>query len=152
MKNLLPAHPNGCPYLFLAPMEGIGDRAFRRAMATIGGFDQGSTEFLRVPTNAHTPSLARKYHSDELQPLPLAAQLMGSNPVLMAEMAREIASRGAPRIDLNCGCPSNTVTGKGARSSLLKDPDQLYAVAKAMVEAVDIPCNNSTQPTQTPKS
>lgn len=139
MKTLLPPNSDGCPYLFLAPMEGVGDRAFRKAMAAIGGFDQASTEFLRVPTNAHPPSLARRYHADEIHPLPLAAQIMGSDPLFMAEMARELAKRGAQRIDLNCGCPSNTVTGKGAGSSLLKDPDHLHAVAKAMVEAVDIP-------------
>lgn len=136
---LLPKNQDGCPYLLLAPMEGVGDRAFRRAMASIGGFDEACTEFLRVPMNAHVESLARRYQADLTHPIPQAAQLMGSDPQLMADMAREIAKRGAPRIDLNCGCPSNTVTGKGAGSSLLKDPRHLYAVAKAMVDAVDIP-------------
>ena len=120
-------------------MEGVGDRAFRRAMASIGGFDQACTEFLRVPSNAHVASLAKRYQADETYPIPQAVQLMGSDPALMADMAREVAKRGAPRIDLNCGCPSNTVTGKGAGSSLLKEPNHLYAVAKAMVEAVDVP-------------
>jgi tRNA-dihydrouridine synthase C len=120
-------------------MEGVGDRCFRKAMVSIGGFDEAVTEFLRVPRNAHVKSLARDYLFDELAPVPLAAQLMGSEPHLMAEMAVEIASRGARRIDLNCGCPSNTVTGHGAGSSLLKDPNQLHQVAKAMVSAVSIP-------------
>jgi tRNA-dihydrouridine synthase C len=139
MPTLLSKNQDGCPYLFLAPMEGVGDRAFRRAMASIGGFDEACTEFLRVPTNAHVASLAKRYQADETHPIPQAAQLMGSDPSLMADMAREISNRGAPRIDLNCGCPSNTVTGKGAGSSLLKDPRSLYAVAKAMVDAVDVP-------------
>lgn len=129
----------GCPYLFLAPMEGVGDRCFRRAMASIGGFDEAVTDFLRVPTNAHIQSLARVYDAEETRPIPLAAQLMGSDIQLMAAMASEIESRGAPRIDLNCGCPSNTVTGRGAGSSLLKDPDLLHEVAKAMVKAVSVP-------------
>jgi tRNA-dihydrouridine synthase C len=64
---------------------------------------------------------------------------MGSDLDLMAAMAVEMQKRGAPRIDLNCGCPSNTVTGRGAGSSLLKDPDFLYQVAKAIVGAVSIP-------------
>lgn len=136
---MLPKDPHGCPYLLLAPMEGIGDRCFRKAMASVGGFDEAVTEFLRVPTNAHVKSLSRQYHSNELAPLPLAAQLMGSDPVLMAEMAVEIQNRGAPRIDLNCGCPSNTVTGRGAGSSLLKDPSLLYTIAHAMVRAVSVP-------------
>ncbi|MFI0434607.1 MAG: tRNA dihydrouridine synthase [Parachlamydiaceae bacterium] len=133
-KNL-----DGSPRLFLAPMEGVGDRAFRKAMASIGGFDEACTEFMRVPANAHVESLAKRYFPDETDPIPQAAQLMGSDPDLMAQMAQEVVKRGAPRIDLNCGCPSNTVTGRGAGSSLLKEPDHLYRVAKAMVDAVRVP-------------
>lgn len=136
---MLPRNPYGCPYLFLAPMEGVGDRCFRKAMASIGGFDEAVTDFIRVPTNAHVKSLAKVYNAWETAPIPLAAQLMGSDPNLMKEMAQEIANRGALRIDLNCGCPSNTVTGKGAGSSLLKNPSSLYQIAKALVQSVSIP-------------
>ena len=138
-RELLIKDEYGCPYLILAPMEGVGDRCFRKAMATIGGFSESVTEFMRVPRNAHVVSLARNYDANELAPIPLAAQLMGSDPELMAAMAQEIAKRGAPRIDLNCGCPSNIVTGRGAGSSLLKEPMQLHAIAKAMVQAVNVP-------------
>lgn len=135
----LPKDPYGCPYLQLAPMEGVGDRSFRKAMASIGGFDEAVRDFLRVPRNAHVKSLARVYDASELEPIPIAAQIMGSDPDLMAEMAQELVQRGAKRIDVNCGCPSNTVTGRGAGSSLLKDPRFLHEVAKAVVEAVPIP-------------
>lgn len=137
--TLLPKDPNGCPFLILAPMEGVGDRSFRKAMASVGGFDEAVRDFLRVPTNAHIKSLASVYIANELAPIPLAAQLMGSNPELMGAMAQEIERRGAHRIDLNCGCPSNTVTGKGAGSSLLQVPEFLHQIAKAMVNAVSIP-------------
>lgn len=137
--NLLPRNSDGCPFLILAPMEGVGDRSFRKAMASIGGFDESVRDFLRVPSNAHVKSLARQYESDEIAPIPLAAQLMGSDPELMAEMAIEMQARGASRIDLNCGCPSNTVTGRGAGSSLLKEPSYLNKIARAMVQAVTIP-------------
>jgi nifR3 family TIM-barrel protein len=136
---MLPKNSDGCPYLLLAPMEGVGDRCFRKAMASIGGFDEAVTDFIRVPSNAHVKSLAKVYHAQETAPIPLAAQLMGSDMDLMADMAREMESRGAPRIDLNCGCPSNIVTGKGAGSSLLKDPSNLYQIAKALVQAVSVP-------------
>lgn len=137
--SLLPKDKNGCPYLQLAPMEGVGDRCFRKAMAFIGGFDEAVRDFLRVPSNAHVKSLARVYVADELTPIPLAAQIMGSDPELMAGMAQQLTQRGALRIDINCGCPSNIVTGRGAGSSLLKDPDILLEVAKAVVQAVPIP-------------
>jgi tRNA-dihydrouridine synthase C len=108
-------------------------------MASIGGFDEAVTDFLRVPSNAHVESLARRYDAQETYPLPLAVQLMGSDPDLMAAMAEQMQKRKAPRIDLNCGCPSNTVTGRGAGSSLLKAPNVLYEVARALVKAVDTP-------------
>ncbi|MDB6082112.1 MAG: dusC [Chlamydiia bacterium] len=137
--TLLPKNPCGTPYLILAPMEGVGDRCFRKAMASIGGFNEAVTEFIRVPSNAHIKSLAKVYFADETAPIPLAAQLMGSDADLMAEMAIEIERKRAPRIDLNCGCPSNTVTGKGAGSSLLRDPELLHQIAKSMVQAVSLP-------------
>jgi tRNA-dihydrouridine synthase len=48
---------------------------------------------------------------------PLQAQIMSSNPELLG-MATQLLvhNRGAPRVDLNCGCPANTVTGNGAGS------------------------------------
>jgi len=137
--TLLPKDLHHCPYLILAPMEGVGDRCFRKAMASVGGFDEAVTDFLRVPANAHVKSLAAQYLADETAPIPLAAQIMGSDPDLMAAMAVELEQRGAPRIDINCGCPSNTVTGRGAGSSLLKEPNFLHEIAKAVVKAVSIP-------------
>src|SRR5271157_275377 len=116
---ILPKDSNGSPYLQLAPMEGVGDRPFRKAMASVGGFDEAVIAFLRVPKNAHVKSLALRYESSEIAPIPLAAQIMGSDPELMAAMAQELAQRGALRIDINCGCPSNTVTRRGAGSHLL---------------------------------
>lgn len=139
MSIFLPKDKNGCPYLQLAPMEGVGDHCFRKAMASVGGFDEAVRDFLRVPKNAHVKSLAKAYQADELAPIPLTCQLMGSDPQLMADMAREIHIRGAPRIDINCGCPSNTVTGRGAGSSLLKNPMFIYEVAQAVVKSVSIP-------------
>lgn len=139
MKDLLPKDAKGCPFLILAPMEGVGDRCFRKAMASVGGFDEAVTDFLRVPSNAHVESLARRYDANETCPLPLAVQLMGSDPCLMADMAVQMEKRGAPRIDLNCGCPSNTVTGRGAGSSLLKEPRSLYEVARSLTQSVSTP-------------
>ena len=47
-------------------MEGVGDHSFRKAMASIGGFDEAVRDFLRVPKNAHVKSLAKVYQADEL--------------------------------------------------------------------------------------
>ena len=139
----------GVPPLFLAPMEGLGDRRLRRALAfSTGGFDEACREFTRVPgvlsQGARPEKLLRGialtgYDADELTdwtkfawnewdqdalgtppptsraPNLLAAQLMGSNEELLERCARFLANEGgAPRVDLNCGCPANVVTGKGA--------------------------------------
>lgn len=138
-SSLLPKNQFDCPFLILAPMEGVGDSIFRRTMAAVGGFDQACTEFIRVPTNAHIPSLASQYFVNETAPIPQAAQIMGSDPILMGQMAFALQQKGAPRIELNCGCPSGTVTGRGAGSSLLKSPELLNEIASAMVKAVDVP-------------
>ncbi len=137
--SILPKDENGCPYLQLAPMEGVGDYSFRKAIASIGGFDEAVRDFIRVPRNAHIKSLGKMYTANELSPIPMAAQIMGADPDLMGEMAQELERRGALRIDVNCGCPSNTVTGRGAGSSLLKEPDFLHEVVKAVVKAVRVP-------------
>lgn len=130
---------NKPPKLYLAPMEGVATSFFRKAISSIGGFDECCTEFIRVPVNAVCKSLAKAYKYNTTAPIPQAAQIMGSDPELMMEMTYHLAERGAPRIDLNCGCPSNVVTGKGAGSSLLKTPELIYKILKAMKSATSIP-------------
>ena len=139
MRAALQKKISGCPYLFLAPMEGVGDRNFRQAMAAVGGFDEAVTDFLRVPRQANVKALAKAYQACETYPIPLAAQIMGSDTELMALMAIELEKKSAPRIDINCGCPSNTVTGRAAGSSLLKNPKHLFELARSVVGAVKIP-------------
>jgi tRNA-dihydrouridine synthase C len=121
------ARAGGCPALFLAPMENLADAPMRVALAAAapGGFDEACTEFIRVPSKAtHAAAVVRGvtagYSSAELAPwgAPLGAQLMGSAEELMAAAARRLVfDLGAPRVDLNCGCPANSVTGNGAGST-----------------------------------
>lgn len=66
---------------------------------------------------------------------------MGADPLAMRLAAAELAHNYvAPRIDLNCGCPSRRVNGRGAGASLLKEPELLYKVIRAMVEGVEGRC------------
>ena len=157
--------------MFLAPMEGLGDRRLRRALAlSTGGFDEACREFTRVPgvlsQGAKPERLLRGvalngYDARELMGNGrvgggdangerrldgepggggcglLAAQLMGSNAELLERCARFLAEEGgAPRVDLNCGCPANVVTGKGAGSSLLRDPNDVEACIAAVKRGV----------------
>lgn len=136
----------GAPATFAAPMEGLGDARFRIALAArgLGGFDEACREFIRIPgtlPNGADPekivrNLCGKYDASELPGgLPLGAQLMGSEPELLTLASRYLAiDLKAPRIDLNCGCPANVVTGKGAGSSLLRDPALVYETVKAVAD------------------
>lgn len=115
------ASTGGCPALFLAPMEGLADRPFRRALAAVvGGFDEACTEFIRIPgaapdTEAQLRRAAARltegaYDARELTSLPhgspLAVQLMGSLPHFLAAATEHlVGTLGAHRVDLNCGCP-----------------------------------------------
>lgn len=136
-------------------MEVLGDVQLRTAMSTVGGMDEMVHEFIRIPAGVPTRSIRgmilRKYNAREQMhaedangfQIPLAAQIMGGEPSTCAEATRLLASSecGAPRIDLNCGCPAKRVNS-GHRSedarggaSLLRDPNHLYRVAKSMVDA-----------------
>lgn len=76
---------------------------------SLGTFDEACTEFIRVPARSEHPAatvrgLTADYRADELGRVPLAAQLMGSSPELLAAAAVHLVNvKGAPRIDLNCG-------------------------------------------------
>lgn len=60
---------------------------------------------------------------------------MGSSPAEMKEVTTRLLKRGFGRVDLNCGCPANCVTGKGSGASLLKSPDRIWNILRAMVNA-----------------
>lgn len=128
------------PRLILAPMEVLADWQFRGAIAAIGGMDEAVHEFMRIPDQAELTAVRgalRRYDPRELGRIPLAAQVMGGDPAAMGLAAAVLADAGAPRIDLNCGCPSRRVTSRGAGSSLLKEPRAVYDVVREMVCAVE---------------
>jgi tRNA-dihydrouridine synthase C len=139
MQSILPKDSFGCPYLVLAPMEGVADQFFRRAILSIGGFNEATLEFMRVPSNAHVQSLAKKYAPYTIQSIIFTPQIMGKDPNLMAQMALELEKKGAPKIDINCGCPADKVTRRGAGATLLKNPELLYTICSNIKKAVKIP-------------
>jgi nifR3 family TIM-barrel protein len=128
-----------CPPLLLAPMEGVGSVAYRKAIATIGGFDIAYTPFFRIPINAHVKSLVKQYDRNEISPYTLVPQLMGADEKLLSQAVEELNKKSAPQIDLNCGCPSNVVVRRKAGANLLKTPSIIYNIVKHMVASSDVP-------------
>ena len=111
----------------LAPMEGVTDFATRFWYQCVGGMDFTWTPFLRVTDTfpAKFPDLFAPELTTlkGLFPAPLIFQVMGSRPEDVIRTA-EAAGDRLTFIDLNCGCPSPTVVGSRAGSSLLEHADQ----------------------------
>jgi tRNA-dihydrouridine synthase C len=128
--------------LILAPMEGLADQSLRDILTRLGGIDLCVAEFVRV-TN-HLLSEKRLLRTvPELASggctragVPVRVQLLGSDPVCLAENAAFIAGLGAPGIDLNFGCPAPKVNSHGGGAVLLQFPEQIYAIVAAARRAV----------------
>ena len=128
--------------LCLAPMAGYSDRAMRLVCAKYG-VEHSVTEMVSakavVYNDKKTFSLA-KILPDEG---PVSIQIFGSEPEIMAEAAHTLANptEGVRpvAIDINMGCPVNKIFSNGEGSALMKNPDLIYRITKAVSAAIDIP-------------
>ena len=124
--------------LVLAPMAGVSVQAFRRQgrrfgaglvcseMVSCAGLHHGNERtlgYLRIARDEH----------------PLAIQIFGSDPDVMAEAARMVADAGADIVDINFGCPVRKVTKTGAGATLLEDPQRACRIVSTVADAVAIP-------------
>ena len=122
----------------LAPMAGVSVQAFRRQgrrfgaglvcseMVSCAGIEHRNERtlgYLRVGTDEH----------------PLAIQIFGAEPRVMADAARMVVAAGADIVDMNFGCPVRKVTKTGAGAHLLEDPDLACRIMEAVASAVSVP-------------
>ncbi|WP_378951026.1 tRNA dihydrouridine synthase DusB [Mesorhizobium sp. ANAO-SY3R2] len=123
--------------VFLAPMSGVTDEAFRtRAYAHGAGLVVSEMVASGELAKGRGSSGFRIRHSG----LPVhMVQLAGREAAHMAEGARIAAGEGADVIDINMGCPAKKVTGGYAGSALMRDLDFALTLIDAVVEAVDVP-------------
>ena len=129
--------------LLLAPIAGYCDLAFRLVVRSVrgeyGGVGLACTDLLCphavLKENDKTMWLAATSPADK----PVCMQLYGRHPNVMADAARWAAAHGATTIDINMGCPVDKVTKKNGGSKLLTEPCVALDVAKAIVEAVNVP-------------
>ena len=131
--------------VLLAPMEGLLDHALRRSLTTLAPYDHAVTEFVRVSQVALP---ARQFHRicPELRHgsrteagTPVRVQLLGSDPVRMAESAARLVTLSPAGIDLNFGCPSTVVNRHGAGALLLDHPERLHRIAASVRAEVPAP-------------
>lgn len=130
--------------LFLAPMEDVSDPGFR-LMCRQFGADMAYTEF--VSSEALIRGVGRSERKIDLgsDPRPVAVQIYGRDPAVMAEAARIAEAAGPDIIDINFGCPVKKVAGKGAGAGLLRNIPLMEEIARAVVGAVRLPVTAKTR-------
>jgi tRNA-dihydrouridine synthase C len=128
--------------ILLAPMEGLLDFVLRDILTRVGGVDRCVSEFIRV-TNTLLPDRVFIRVVPELlnggrtfAGVPVRAQLLGSDPVCLAENAACLAALGPDGVDLNFGCPAKVVNRHGGGAALLEDPELLLNIVSAVRRAV----------------
>jgi tRNA-dihydrouridine synthase B len=124
--------------LVLAPMAGVSVQAFRRQGRRYGA-GLVCSEMVSCAGLEHQNERTLGYLRVARDEHPLAIQIFGSDPSVMAEAARMVATAGADIVDINFGCPVRKVTKTGAGATLLDDPDRACAIVAAVAGAVEIP-------------
>ena len=137
--------------LLLAPMEDVTDVSFR-VLCREQGADMVYTEFVNSDGLIRdVPRTIAKMHTLE-EEAPVGVQIYGQFPDAMVEAARmaekaaELAGgHGADLVDINFGCPVSKIAGRGAGSGMMREPDKMVAITKAVVEAVGKPVTVKTR-------
>lgn len=127
------------PNIVLAPMEGVTDLTFRRLVRQIGGVGLTCTEFVPGAGLQRGDDRVRKMVEFDADERPISIQLYGKDPQQMAEGAKVVQDLGADICDINMGCPSKKVCQNSGGSALMREPELVRQIVRAVVGAVDIP-------------
>jgi len=123
--------------LFVAPMAGVTDRPFRQLCKKLGA---GYAVSEMIASNAllwnSEKTQRRANHVGEFKPI--AVQIAGADPSMMAAAAKLNVDRGAQMIDINMGCPAKKVCNVAAGSALLKDQPLVQQIVESVINAVGI--------------
>lgn len=127
------------PATYLAPMAGHTNRAFRELCRELGGVGLVCTELVSSQALEYSRQRAMSFFDFDASEAPMAVQLFGGEPEMMAEAARLVVDLGAPIVDINMGCWVPKVVKKGGGAALLGDVCQATAVVEAVCKAVSVP-------------
>ncbi len=130
--------------ILLAPMEDVTDLPFRVICKRYGA-DIVYTEFISsegLIRDARRSLEKLRLHPEER---PVSIQIFGGNLDVMVEAAKMAADAGPDFIDINFGCWVKNVVARNAGAALLKEPLQMQALTKAIVDAVDMPVTVKTR-------
>jgi len=124
--------------VILAPMSGVTDLPFRRVVKRLGAslvVSEMIASEAMIRESRKSLTMARSCAEEQ----PMAVQLAGCEPAVMAEAAKLNADRGARVIDINFGCPVKKVVNGHAGSALMRDEREAARILEATVKAVDLP-------------
>jgi len=122
----------------LAPMAGVSVQAFRRQGRRFGA-GLVCSEMVSCAGIEHRNERTLGYLRVAADEHPLAIQIFGSEPQVMAEAARMVEAAGADLVDINFGCPVRKVTKTGAGATALEHPARAERIVGAVAEAVSVP-------------
>ncbi|HET7261252.1 MAG TPA: tRNA dihydrouridine synthase DusB [Casimicrobiaceae bacterium] len=124
--------------LAVAPMAGVTDRPFRMLCKRLGA-GYAVSEMVAANPRLWATDRTRRRTDHEGEVAPVAVQIAGADPSLVADAARYNVDRGAEIIDINMGCPAKKVCNAAAGSALLGNEPLVAAILDAVVAAVDVP-------------
>jgi tRNA-dihydrouridine synthase len=127
------------PPLVLAPMEDVTSLPMRLICKRIAQPGLVFTEFVSAMAIHHGAMKTLKKMKIHPEERPLAIQIFGAEPEIMAETARIAEEMGADIVDINMGCWVPKVCKTGSGAALLKDPDQATKIVDSVVKAVKVP-------------
>src|ERR1700728_30096 len=126
------------PATILAPMAGVTDTVFRRVIRSLGACGLIMTEFTSAEGLTRNSARTLHYLYFDQDEHPIAAQIFGSDPDVMASAAALTEDLGFDQVDINLGCPVKKVVKCGG-SRLLRDLVHLEKLLSAVRAAVKIP-------------
>ena len=126
------------PATILAPMAGVTDTVFRRVIRELGGCGLIMTEFTSAEGLTRNEARMMHYFYYEPDEHPIAAQIFGADPKVMAQAAALAEDLGFDQLDINLGCPAKKVVKCGG-SGLLRDLPLLEEIFRAVRSAIKIP-------------
>lgn len=120
--------------VFVAPMAGVTDRPYRKLCKALGAGYAVSEMAASNPRLWNSVKTSRRIdHTGEIDPI--AVQIAGSDPAMMAEAALFNIEKGARIIDINMGCPVKKVCNVASGSALLRDEPRVVAILRSVVDA-----------------
>lgn len=122
----------------LAPMAGVTDRAFRELCVAFGA-SYVVGEMVSAKGISFNSERSKELMLLSENERPAAVQLFGSEPQTVAAAAVTAMEYKPDIIDINMGCPAPKISGNGAGSALMKNPDLCGKIVEAVCKAVDVP-------------